>query len=469
MKNSVAFQSIASFTAWEALHFRKWLLSTVHNTRPELAGLFDYLRECTLRQEVMPEPEKAFQKVFTGQSFDEKKMRHALSWLMAQIKAFFIWQELQNDVHQSNRYVVRAFRKRGLASGFRQAMEDAKSQLKKSKTIDLEAPLVAFHVEMEDFQWNLAQKRSQEIQFDLLADHLTAYFTTQMLRLGYMYRTQQALQKQSPAALPRLETVLRAFPPENQRDSPQIALHYVGYQLLSNPYEDHWLLQFRQLLAQYGSQFSPDEARDHLMLAINHCIRRINQGQRQFIPEVLTFYELGLENLWLLDERGFLAKYTYNNVLLTIIAQQDWQKAESFLERYRAQLPPVERTTVYDYNKAVLLFRKGDYDGAQSILRSLAFADPTYNLEARRMLLRIYFENNEYDALDSLLDNLMTWLRRHGEIGYQREMYRNLARFTGKLLKIPAGEKKKLQDLAQKIKDTPLVADRAWLLKQLPG
>lgn len=458
-------QAIAALTAWEVQHFRKWLRSPFHNSRPELADLFDYLQK-KLMQKESPVLEEAFRFAFPGQKFDAKKMRHAFSWIMAQIKAFFVWQELQNDTHRSNLYEVRAFRKRGLEAGFRNAVQDAKTSLNQNQTIDTEVPLAAFQIEMEDFQWSLAQKRSQEINFDQLADHLTVYFTTQMLRLGYMYRTQQVLQKQLPSALPRIDTLLQAFPPDVQK-TPQISLYYTGFQLLSHPEEDHWLVQFRVLLAQYGKQFSSDEARDHLMLAINHCIRRINQGQRQFLQEVMTFYELGLENTWLLDERGFLTKYTYNNVLLTIIALQDWHKAEAFLEQYRTQLPQNERESIYHYNKAVLLFRKGDYDGAQSILRSLAFADPMYNLEARRMLLRIYFENNEFDALESLLDNLMTWLRRHGEIGYHREMYRNLARFVGKLLKIPRGEKEKLQKLAQKIKDTPLVADRAWLLQQI--
>jgi hypothetical protein len=90
-----------------------------------------------------------------------------------------------------------------------------------------------------------------------------------------------------------------------------------------------------------------------------------------------------------------------------------------------------------------------------------------YNLEARKMLLKIYFEQGASDALESTLENLLTWLRRHGEIGYHREMYRNLARFTGRLLRLSPGDEAQRGRLTKKIRDTPLVAERAWLLEKL--
>lgn len=90
-----------------------------------------------------------------------------------------------------------------------------------------------------------------------------------------------------------------------------------------------------------------------------------------------------------------------------------------------------------------------------------------YNLESRKMLLKIFFEQEAYDALESLLDNLMTWLRRHGELGYHREMYRNLARYTARLLRLPANDREGRARLAQKVRETPLVAEREWLLSKI--
>jgi hypothetical protein len=464
VEKGVAFQAFMAMSARQRQRFRKWLLSPLHNTHPELTAVVDYWSLCE-KKGVPAHAAAAFAAAFPEKSLDEKKMRHLLSGLMTQVKDFWAWEELQADPWQSRRYALRSMRKHNLEAAFVEARRATTEALEQQEMLDLESPLVYFHTIMEQFQWNLAQKRRQPVTFEALADHLIAYLTLQMLRLGYMYRSQQALHKETPHALDKLDALLRAFPPESQQQYPYVALFYAGFQLLSHPDEDHWLADFRDRLTCYAERLPTDEARDLLMLAINHCIRRINQGQRQYLAEVLTFYDMGLRQQWLLDERKHLTKYTYNNVLLTIIALRDWERAGVFLEAYRQQLPPADRDKVYEYNKAVLCFRKGDYEMAQTLLRTLSFSDPMYNLEARRMLLRIYYEKKEYDALESLLDNLLTWLRRHRELGYHREMYRNLALFTGKLLRLPPADKQKRQKLAAKIKDTPLVADRDWLLQ----
>ena len=110
---------------------------------------------------------------------------------------------------------------------------------------------------------------------------------------------------------------------------------------------------------------------------------------------------------------------------------------------------------------------QGDYAGTLELLRAVSFPDPMYNLESRKMLLKIYYEQEAFDALDSLLENLLNWLRRHGELGYHREMYRNLARFVRRLLHLPPDATGEFRRLEKKIADTPLVAERGWLLEKV--
>lgn len=50
----------------------------------------------------------------------------------------------------------------------------------------------------------------------------------------------------------------------------------------------------------------------------------------------------------------------------------------------------------------------------QSLLQ-VAFKDVLNNLDARRMLLKSYFELGEYNALDSLLDSFSRYIHRQNE------------------------------------------------------
>lgn len=114
----------------------------------------------------------------------------------------------------------------------------------------------------------------------------------------------------------------------------------------------------------------------------------------------LDFYLLGLESKLLQDERGIYSKYTYNNVLMTFVALEEWEKAKQFLEKYRLELADAERENVYEYNLSIFHFRRGIYDTALDLLRNVSFADPMYNLESRKMLLKIYFEQNAIGPLN---------------------------------------------------------------------
>jgi hypothetical protein len=464
IKDSITFQTLCHVSPWESKKIEKWLLSPAHNARPALLSLYQYLYSCTVRMET-PDAAQAFTTVFGDAVFDEKKLRHALSWLMLQLRDCFCWMEMEQEPGLKEWLGARQMRRRNLEKGFQQQIREARAAL--GHTPD--AGLYHYRLNFEQFQWEIQEKRHSDLPLEQMTRDLGGFFVQKLLQMGCMYRSSEALMKQDAQPLHQIHQILSAFPPDWMQASAANLLYHAGYQMLSEPENLHLADAFNTLLQTHGARFPKDESRDLLMMAINHCIRRINRGDRKFLERILGFYQLGLRQELLLEAQGTLNKFTYNNILLVMIALERWQEAATFLETNQRLLDATERDYVYRYNQAVLFFRQGRYDEAQLQLRSLSFTEPTYHLDARRMLLRIYFENDSWEALESLLDNLLTWVRRHPEVGYHREMYRNLAVFTGRLLKIPPRDKKKKLALAQKVRDTPLVADKNWLLEKIEG
>lgn len=80
------------------------------------------------------------------------------------------------------------------------------------------------------------------------------------------------------------------------------------------------------------------------------------------------------------------------------------------------------------------------------------------------MLIATYYELNEYDALESLLQAFKMYIRRERSLPVERKNhYLNLIKFTNTLIKIPHKEKKKLEKLYQEIKDTKGIVSKPWL------
>ncbi len=162
-----------------------------------------------------------------------------------------------------------------------------------------------------------------------------------------------------------------------------------------------------------------------------------------------------------------LSKFTYNNILMLAIGLQEWEWAKQFLDDYRHALPATERDNLYRYNLAILHFRQGAYAQAMERLRRVTFSDVLYNLNARAMLLRTYYELEEYDALFALLESFEAYIRRQKGMGYHRSHYQALLQFTRRLLDLPKGEKEASAQLKADIEAAPATAERAWLLSKL--
>ncbi|MBK9016382.1 MAG: hypothetical protein IPM82_21200 [Saprospiraceae bacterium] len=156
--------------------------------------------------------------------------------------------------------------------------------------------------------------------------------------------------------------------------------------------------------------------RELTTLAVNCCIRQINTrreaGEQAFwLGQVFEIYKEGLDNQVFI-ENGVLSRFTYNNIANAGLGLKAFDWVEGFLTKYKDLLEPRHRESAYLFNLASLHFRKPDYGRALELLTQAEFDDVLHNLDARRMLLRIYFDLGEVTALDSLLDSFTIFLRR---------------------------------------------------------
>ncbi len=471
MDDSTLSEIFKALTAWQLRAARSWIASPAFNRREEPLRLFDYLLDCR-NKGVETSREQAMTTVFDPGQGDSARLRHEMSALNALLRDFLVWQEMQCTPGQRAWLQLRAMRKMGLEKNFQLAVREAEKEQERPENQTIDRYLLAFRLGMEKYEWEEGQKRGQAFPLEPLHAELDAWYAGQVLQLACTEQSRQNARPQDRApstASAQLEHLLELLPGKPHQNIPGIAIYYLGLQMLAAPENAAAMETYRELLAHNLDITPASEARDLLKLAINHGIRRINAGDRAAIRHTLEFYLLGLEKKLLHDDRGRLSKHTYYNVLMTFLALEEWQPAVEFLDRYRADLPPGERDNIYHYNLAIYHFRRSDYDAALTLLRDVTFSDPIYKLESRKMLLKIYYEQEATAALESLLENLLLWLRRHGEIGYHREMYRNLARYTGQLLRLTPGATDARKRLEKKILDTPLVAERAWLLEKVRG
>lgn len=96
------------------------------------------------------------------------------------------------------------------------------------------------------------------------------------------------------------------------------------------------------------------------------------------------------------------------------------------------------------------------------LLVNMNYEDLFMNIDIRVMQLKIYYEEQSWEALDYLLSSFYQFLQRKSIMSYHKENYLNLIRLTRVLVGTYNRE-----ELLSKIESTHPLTERNWLLEQL--
>jgi Lon protease-like protein len=96
------------------------------------------------------------------------------------------------------------------------------------------------------------------------------------------------------------------------------------------------------------------------------------------------------------------------------------------------------------------------------------YNDLLLNIIAKTMLLKIYFEQSEFDAFESLLESLRIYLQRKEALDNNRKQaFKNMISLMKKLLKMSPISRVQRDKLRELVTSTQPLMERDWLLQQL--
>jgi hypothetical protein len=456
MRQSDLLQLIEKFDLKTQREARKWLTSPVHNTREDVLALYVFICQNLNKKTEKLNKKEVFAHCYPGKPYLETQVNHLMSWLLEALRDYLGWLEWQNDTAHVRLLRSRAMRKMGLDAAFEKEWSCAQSALEQEPFRDEQYHTMSHLLQRERYEHASLQRRADAPPLDVMARHAATAYRLNQLRFECSAAVARTMRKDTQKMddqinTSKLETIelyenlLAAL-----KDSNDSAAFFEAKKHL----ESHWQL------------FRGNERRDLYLLALNFCIRKINGGQREFMRDAFDLYRSGLENQALF-EYGQLSHQTFKNAVMAGLNHGEFDWVRHFIEQYREHLPPRDRHSAYSYNLAIWHFWRKDYDAAMTLLRETNIADPMTNLAARVVLLQIYFERGYLEAIESHLESFNTYLRRLKSVGYQRDNYFNLIKFTKKMLRTEKKNKSAKQKLLEEIAATTALAERQWLIKQL--
>ncbi len=472
MRNSTLIFTYKRLSKQEIGAFRKFLGSPYFNKRTDIILLNSYVEsKMATVQDFKIDRVEAYKYVYDSAPFDDKKLRHSISVLLQLLKKFLVLRELEADTFQSQKYLCEAYRSKGLNGLLEKELKKTHSLIDSSITRDSNFYLQKYQLWTESLEINTPKNRAQAKQFSADVDQLSIAYVSNILHLSCNIQSLQTMSKKVDE-LNLLPEVLATVEKGEYQNIPAVSIYYHCYRAFEflekniNEKSELHFHAYKGLIIAHWRLFSNREIKDIYLLAINYCIKRLNSGERNFIQEAFELFQSGLENECLL-ENGMLSNFTYKNITRLGIALGEKEWVENFLSDYKMKLHPADRDDAWRYNQAFVHFESEQYEAAMKLLILVDFKDVLNNLDARRMLLKSYFELGEYDALDSLLDSFTRYIQRQKDLGYHKENYLNLIKFTKRIIHLDWKNKIAKTSLVKEIEKTIQLAERQWLLDKI--
>ncbi|MDX2000849.1 MAG: hypothetical protein SFW35_00325 [Chitinophagales bacterium] len=461
MENSKLISLFKTFSTKELREFGDFVESPFFNKNEELVKFFAYLRKQA--PEFSPKKvsrEAVFKALYPKQPYDDKLLNYLMSFLLKLAEQYLGYSQLAEQETLHRYYTLQACVQRKLEKHYQllhsQAVEKLEQYPHRNNEYYYHRYLLA-DLANQHFLKQMVRKYDERLQ--QAADNFDQYFLAGKLK----YCCEMLDRRNSLEAdyqLYMLDEVLAYVSANPQVHTPPIAIYHTVLLMLIHQMDTDYFGRLKQLLEQYKGQFPQPEYRDIYMFGINYCIRKVNQGDQHFLEQLFQLYKDAFESNLLVDD-GFLSPWAYKNMIGVGLRLKKFDFTELFIREYNNKLAPDFRENALYYNLAELFYYKKDYSKALENLNKVEFSDIYYQLDTKKMMLKIYFELDEIDALYSLIASFRIFLRRTRLISEaNKEAYVNFLHMVNLLVK---RDKSMLSEIKEKIATTSPLADRKWL------
>jgi len=469
MTNTKLFDYFQSINSYELNRFQKFVQSPCFNEDENIVRLVGELLPLLKQKIAQQTDEKSiWKKVFGNKRFAQQTFNRLLSDTVKQVEQFLVTDALNRNPISNKIALLEVLNQRRLDKHFPELHRFTTQKVKDItvKNADYYYQEFQLHQLQNNFIENQNQRTTDKNLQQIFTSLDVFYFIHKLKFYAAALHYGSFLSEQNEAALIH-ETIAETEKPQYKTIAHLQAYRTVVLTFLEHENDNH----FKQLvsLIQYNSpQFSHLELQSLLSFAINHCIRKINMGNADFLRELFHLYQYALNKKLLLDERNQLSQWEYKNIVTTALRVKEFKWTEKFLTTFKTQLPTTERENAFTFNMARYYFAVKKYDSVLTLLQRVEYSDIFYQLDAKCTLLKTYYEIGEALPIHSLKDSFRILLRRKKHITEQQKAnYLNLLKFTIRLHKTNVRNHKDLQQLKNEITTTQNIADKNWLLEKL--
>ena len=462
---------LQTFSKPELNRFRKYLQSPYLNDLPEATRLFEIINETLRKGQSSPadfEKQRVWQQLFPGKKPDDLQLRRIASDLTHLALQFMVAEARQQDplseALEMQQLLGKQELKKHLAGAERQIDKYINASVGKSS----QYYYAQFKKHVQAF--NQASKTVSTTGYMdrlLPADHyLECFYIVQKLKfyVGWLHYRGFRVTDEVLEVIPGFWEYIRSG---KFADVPIISVYQKVIACFTEPEQEEHFWNLVADLEQFANDLPEEDLRECYQTAQNYCALKINQGRTEYYA---VFFNLIKDSIqWgILLENGQISEGVFKNTVTIALRINEFDWVEQFIQEYAPYLPTNIRENARTFNLANLYSHQKKYDKVIELLRDVEYNDIVYALGSKLILLRTYYESDEYLAMDSLIDSFKIFLRRNKVISKNlKRDYSNFLVFLKKLSTLNSSHPQAIEKLKKRILETPYTGSKKWLLERI--
>jgi hypothetical protein len=459
-------RTYTAFSKTELKQFSAFVASPYFNTHKHVMQLHEFITTNLYQPEACTKP-AAYKYVFGKGKPDEQQVSDLMTYLYRLTQKFFAVTNFLSDPASTQVHAANELRKRGM-----------KKELKKTIDAAVEEPTQSSFIlyklfEEADLDFISSGARKPDDNLQKKSDNLDQfYFAEKLKNACEMINRNRIINAGYEAQF--IEPVIEIVNGNGIffSTNPATVIYKNIYSSLTDPENPEPFAELKKMLAQNATAINSAEAYNMYSYAQNYCIRKINNGNTDFLKELFTIYQTQIAQQRICTGET-LSEWDFKNIVSVGCRLKEFDYCQKFIESWKDKLQPDVRENAYQFNMAHLLYEKKDLKSALRLLQSVQFTDIFYNLSARSIMMKAAYEEEDADLLDYCTDAFKAFILRNKNIStQQKQSHLNFIRLTKTLNKIRIAAvsmnkttfQKERSALSDKVNNSKGVTNKPWLI-----
>ncbi|MEZ4888532.1 MAG: hypothetical protein R3E32_27660 [Chitinophagales bacterium] len=455
---------MSSISQKEWRNLKEYVASPFFNKNKHIIELLDIIYKCLFYQkQQFPNKEYLWKKLFPSKKYNDQRLFILMSKLDKLCTDYITYQYIQEVNVTRQIFTLRASLHRKTLKHFKRTFDATQTELKDQSLRNADYYYHDYLLKVEEDFYN--QPNSQQRNLLGVIQSLDYYYLVAKLRyLCSFLNRKDLLQVEEQAEIQAFIDYLNQF---DLRKLAVLRMYKLTLMTLVHPEKEENYHTLKSLLNYHKDLLAKDETKDIYQYLQNYLVKKLNTGKEEYLRDLFLLYQDMLENV-LLKEGGGLNLQHFKNIVTTALRLQEFEWTRKFIEENHKKLPEQDQADAYCYNMGNLNFYQQKFQDAMTNLLKVNSRNLSYNLGAKSILLKSYYELHEEDALFSLIHSFSTYIRRNKVLSdSNKRNYKNMLKFIKKLSSLKRGETKKAEQLLKTLNEKSHVMEKQWLMRKI--